>query len=142
LIEQSAKTTAEEHAVELARLNVSIEAERNRYQQQAEQMRAELATVKAKAEAADQAHQEQRKTAAQEAHRVAERMTKAEADRDTARKEASSAREDAAKLRGQVEAMQAQANDLMRALAARQSVEGEIEAESAPKGGAKAKKAE
>lgn len=66
----------------------------------------------------DLAHQEQRKQAAAEAHRVAERMTKAEADRDTARKEASSAREDAAKLRGQVEALQTQASDLMRALAA------------------------
>ncbi|MBS4073084.1 MAG: hypothetical protein KGZ90_17275, partial [Algoriphagus sp.] len=161
-----AKTAAEEHAAELARLNASIEAERNRYQQQAEQMRAdlaeqkkaaqeaaaerdqaraELATVKAKAEAADQAHQEQRKSAAQEAHRVAERMTKAEADRDEARKEASSAREEAAKLRGQVEALQTQASDLMRALAARQPAEGEAQAAPAPKAPGKttrAKKAE
>lgn len=166
LTEQAAKTAAEEHAAELARLNASIEAERNRYQQQAEQMRAdlaeqkkaaqeaaaerdqaraELATVKAKSEAADHAHQEQRKTAAQEAHRVAERMTKAEADRDEARKEASSAREEAAKLRGQVEALQTQASDLMRALAARQPAEGEAVAAPAPKATGKttrAKKAE
>ena len=166
LTEQAAQTAAEEHAAELARLNASIEAERNRYQQQAEQMRAdlaeqkkaaqeaaaerdqaraELATVKAKSEAADHAHQEQRKTAAQEAHRVAERMTKAEADRDEARKEASSAREEAAKLRGQVEALQTQASDLMRALAARQPAEGEAVAAPAPKATGKttrAKKAE
>ena len=85
------------------------------------------------------------KTAAEEAHRVAERMTKAEADRDEARKEASSAREEAAKLRGQVEALQTQASDLMRALAARQPAEGEAEAAPAPKAAGKstrAKKAE
>ena len=65
---------------------------------------------------------------------MAERMTKAEADRDEARKEASSAREDAAKLRGQVEALQTQAADQLRALAARQQpAEGEAEATQAPK---------
>ena len=109
---------------------------------QLDQVRAELATTKAKAEAADHAHQEQRKTAAQEAHRVAERMTKAEAGRDEARSAASSAREEAAKLRGQVEALQTQASDLMRALAARQPAEGEAEAAPAPKVSAKPKKAE
>lgn len=132
LTEQAAKTTAEEHVAALARLNAIIEAERNRYQQQAEQKkaaqeaaaerdqaRAELAIVKAKAEAADPLHQEQRKTAAQEAHRVAERMTKAEAGRDEARKEVGSAGENAANLRGQVVASQTRASDLMRTLAAR-----------------------
>ncbi|TVT55709.1 MAG: hypothetical protein FHK80_13920 [Azoarcus sp. PHD] len=84
-----------------------------------DRVRAELTTLKAKAEAADQAHQEQRKAAAQEAHRVAERMTKAEADRDTARKEASAAREDAANLRGQLEALQTQQAEVMRLLAER-----------------------
>ena len=72
---------------------------------------------------------------------MAERMTKVEADRDTARKEASSAREDAAKLRGQVEALQTQASDLMRALAARQPAQGESEAAPAPKANARTAKA-
>lgn len=76
----------------------------------------ELATTKVKAESAEQAHQEQRKLSAQEALRVAERLTKIEAERDAARNEAASAREDAAKLRGQVEALQAQAAELMRAI--------------------------
>ena len=108
LTEQSAKTVAKEHAAEVQRLNDGIETERNRHHVALADLtgtRDELATVKARAEAADQSHQEHRKQAAAEAHRVAERMTKAEADRDTARKEASSAREDAAKLRGQVEAL-------------------------------------
>ncbi|CAJ0807836.1 hypothetical protein R77560_04633 [Ralstonia thomasii] len=59
------------------------------------------------AEAAEQAHQEFRKSSAQEVGRLTERTDKAEADRDAARKEAGSAREEAAKLRGQVEAFQA-----------------------------------
>lgn len=85
-----------------------------------DQVRAELATAKAKAEAADLAHQEQRKTAAAEALRTVERMTQAEADRDTARKQASTAREEAARTAGKLEAMQTQAASLIDALAARQ----------------------
>ena len=76
----------------------------------------ELATIKANADANEAKHQEQRKTAAAEAHRAAERMTKAEAERDTARKEAGAAREDAAKLLGQVETLQAQSAELLKAL--------------------------
>ena len=133
LTEQATKAAAEEHVAEMGRLNAGIEAERTRYlgelaeQKKAAQdrvterdaARAELASVKAKAEAAVQTHQEQRKQAAAEASRVAERLTKAHAERDNARKEAAMAREEAAQLRGQVEALQSQAADLMRALAPR-----------------------
>ena len=55
-------------------------------------------------------------------------MTKAQAERDSARKEASAAREEAAKLRGQVEALQTQAADQLRALAMRQAPDSEGEA--------------
>lgn len=110
---------------------VELDAERKRHQvvitkadQEASDLRgqlaaavAELATAKAKAEAAEQSHQEQRKLAAQETHRAAERTARLEADQDAARKEAGAAREEAAKLRGHVEAMQTQNADLMRALA-------------------------
>ncbi|WP_296753542.1 DNA-binding protein [Thiobacillus sp.] len=133
LTEQAAKAAAEEHAAEIDCLNAGFEAERSRYQSELagqkkafqdivterDAARAELASVKAKAEAAVQMHQEQRKQAAAEASRVAERLTKAHAERDGARKEAATAREEAAQLRGQVEALQAQAADLMRALAPR-----------------------
>jgi chromosome segregation ATPase len=138
--EQAAKTAEAQHAAELARMNAAIEADRARHQQEADQLRvelseqkksnqaaaaerdqvrAELVTVKAKAEAADQAHQEQRKAAEREAQRAVERISKVEADQVQATKEASTAREDAAKLRGQVEAMQTQAAELMRAISAR-----------------------
>ena len=102
-------------------MTATIEVERSRHQQQAEQLRAELVTVKAKADAADQAHQDHRKQAETEAARAADRATKAEADRDAARNEAAGAREEAAKLRGQVEAMQEQQAGLLRALEGRQA---------------------
>lgn len=137
---QSLKAMTEQHTAELDRMNAATEADRTRHQQEADQLRTELvehkktaqaiaadrdqvrtelATAKAKAEAAEQSHQEQRKTADQEAKRVAERIDKAEADQVQARKETSTAREDAAKLRGQVEAMQTQVAELMRAISAR-----------------------
>lgn len=114
--EQEAKQTAEKHAAELAR----VRTEADQLRASLDQAHTELATTKAKAQAADESHQEQRKQAAAEAHRIAERMTKAEGERDAARKEAAQAREDAAKLRGQVEAMQEQQNGILRALEARQ----------------------
>lgn len=77
---------------------------------------ADLATAKAKADASEQSHQEQRKLAAQETHRVTERMAKLEAERDAARKESGAAREEAANLRGQNEAMKSQNSDLMKTL--------------------------
>lgn len=70
LIEQTAKAAAEQHATELARLNASIQSERHMLG--TELLRAQLAKVRAKAEAAEQSHQEQRKSAAQAAHRAAE----------------------------------------------------------------------
>ena len=76
-------------------------------------MRDELATVKAKAEAAEQAHQEQRKTASQEAHRVAEKLAKAQGDRDQARTDAAATREELAKIRGQLEASEAYKAELL-----------------------------
>lgn len=54
-------------------------------------------------------------------------MTKTQAERDSAHKEASAARENAAKLRGQVEALQTQADQLC-ALAMRQYQGRESEA--------------
>ena len=112
---QALKTAAEQHAAELAELKHVAQAAAV----ERDQVRDELATVKAKAEAADQAHQEQRKTAEREAQRAAERIAKAEADQVQATKEASTAREDAAKLRGQAEAMQTQIVELMRMLSER-----------------------
>jgi DNA repair exonuclease SbcCD ATPase subunit len=138
-------------AVELAQLRerlAATEAERTRYQAETENLRgevaghkqaalavtqardqvhAELVKLQAKAEAAEQSHQEQRKSTALEALRTAERMTQAEAERDSTRREASAAREDAANLRGQIDAMQSQVANLMQALTERSPV-GPVEA--------------
>ena len=85
---------------------------------QGETMKAQTALtgLTAKAEAAEQAHAEQRKRAAEEVHRTAERMTKAEGERDKARTKAAAAREEAAALRGQLEATKTQNAGLLAAL--------------------------
>ena len=116
----------------------TIEVERARHLQESEQLRAELveqkkvslgvaserdqvrgdlAAITAKAEAIEQARQEHRKAAELEAKRAGERLAKAEAGQGKAHQEASAAREDAANLRGQVEAMKAQVAELMQVLA-------------------------
>lgn len=122
--EKNAGRASEAHADELARLHGSIEAERARHRAELDeakkaikgvegerdQMRGELATVKARAE-------EQKKGGAAEAHRTAERLTKAQTERDQARAEAGAAREESARLAGLVEGLQGQVKDLMSALA-------------------------
>lgn len=84
---------------------------------QLDQVRAELAKVQAKAEAADEKHQDQRKAAATEAHKMAERLTATRAERDQVRQDAGSARERAAELAGQLTAHQEQAAALLARLA-------------------------
>lgn len=91
-----------------------LRAELDRAHQEADQARTELVRMQARAEAAQEAHQEQRRAWAQDAQRVAERLTQAEAGQERARKEASAAREEAAKLLGQVQAMQTQITSLMQ----------------------------
>lgn len=127
----------EQHAAELARMAVNSEADRQRHLQEAEQLRSELAEQKkitlvvaterdqvranlaaaiAKADAIEQARQEQHKTAELEVQRAGERLAKAEAGQEKAHQEAGAAREEAANLRGQVEAMQAQQTVLFATL--------------------------
>ncbi len=88
-----------------------------------ESLRDELATVKARAHAEREAHAEQRKVAAQEAQRSAERLTKAQAERDQALRDVGRAREEAARLSGQVEALQTQ-YAIMKQLAAESAAAG------------------
>ncbi|MDD4983210.1 MAG: DNA-binding protein [Candidatus Portnoybacteria bacterium] len=123
LTEQTAKSAGEQHAVELERIRTELAEQKKAVQSLAaerDQDRAELATVKAQAAAADKTQQEQRKRTAEETHRMAERLTKIETDRDAAHKQAATAREEAAKLRGQLEATQAQAAELIQALSSQQ----------------------
>lgn len=122
--EKNAGRASEAHADELARLHAATDAERARHRAELDeakkernQVRADLAAVKARAEAAAETHLEQKKGAAAEQIQIAERLTKAQAERDQARAEAGAAREEAARLAGQVEGLQGQAKDLMSALA-------------------------
>jgi colicin import membrane protein len=137
LIEQTAKTAEAQHVAELARMSAAIEADRARHQQEAgqlrfelaeqkkaahgaaaerDQVRVDLAAVTAKAQASEQARLEQRKVVDQEVKRATERLAKAETSSEKAHQEAGAAREDAANLRGQVEAMKTQVAELMQAM--------------------------
>ena len=111
------------HAAEIEALRADLAASQAKAEAGAEKaaaaadaLRTELATVKARAEAAQEAHQEQRKQAAAEAHRTAERMTAAQNERDQAGKGERQAREEAATLRGQLDALKEQNAQLMQAV--------------------------
>lgn len=80
---------------------------------QLDQVREELATVRAKADAEREAHQEQRKAAAVEAQRMAERLTAAQAERDQAAKATAQAREEAARMAGQLDTLKEQSAALL-----------------------------
>ncbi|CAM5520465.1 Chromosome partition protein Smc [Thauera mechernichensis] len=98
---QAAQEAARAQGEEIAALRaqvVSVHSERDQARAEASGLRTELATLTARAAAESEQHQEQRKRAAEEAHRCAEKLTKATADRDEARTEA-------AHLRGQLEAL-------------------------------------
>jgi len=104
---------------ELSRAHADVDqarAETQRTAADAEGLRNELGALKAKAEAAEQAHQEQRKEAAKEAQRCAEKLLAAQKSHDAIAKEAATARETAARLSGQLEAVQAQNKALMETL--------------------------
>lgn len=90
-----------------------------------EALRGELASVKAKAEASEQLHREQKKAAAEEALRQAERFTRVQEQRDSQAKEAAQARENAAHLAGQVETLKAQCAALTARLGAKPGKQGD-----------------
>ena len=123
--ERAEATAAElEHRVadlrsELKRAHTDVDTVRadiKRTTADAEGLRNELAAVKAKAEAAEHAHQEHRKEAAKEAQRCADKVLAAAKERDALSKATADARETAARLAGQLEAVQAQNAALMETL--------------------------
>lgn len=117
-VRQAHATEIEALRAELTASQAKAEAAAEKAATAADTLRTELATVKAKAEAAQEAHQEQRKQAASEAHRTAERMTVVQSERDQSRKDAGTAREDAAALRGQLDAIKEQNAQLLQTLKA------------------------
>lgn len=86
----------------------ALESERDQARRERESTAGELATVKARAEAANGAHEDHRKREAAEIQRLNESIKRIEGERNQATKEAGSARESAAKLQGKVEALQEQ----------------------------------
>lgn len=123
--ERAEATSAElEHRVadlrsELERAHTDVDqgrADIKRMAAEAEGLRGELATVKVKAESADQAYQEYRKEAAKEAQRCTEQVLAAAKEREELGKVTADARETAARLAGQLEAVQAQNAALMETL--------------------------
>jgi len=120
-VHAQSKTEREKLAIDVAQAKTDLKAERERaasdlarVRADLDQVRGELAGVRAKADADAAHHIESRKQAAAETHRLAERMTKIEGERDAARQAASAAREEAARLRGKVEGMEAVQADLVR----------------------------
>jgi len=77
-------------------------------------LREELVSVKAKADAALESYQEQRKQAASEVNRSAERLVAAQAERDLAQKAASQAREETAELRGRIDTLKEQNAEMLK----------------------------
>lgn len=84
---------------------------------QLDTLRNELATVRARAEAAQES-QQQRTQAASEVKRLAEQLEAAKAGCDQAEKAAASAREESAALRGQMDALKDQNSQLLQTLKA------------------------
>lgn len=145
---EALKREAEQHAAEVARMSSALEAERARFLEELEhvrsalseqralaaagaldldQVRAKLAAAEADAVATHRAHQEQRAGFEREFSRVAEALARAEAAQAQAFMDASSAREASAGLRGQLEATQAQAAELLRVVSAANSADATAE---------------
>ncbi|MCK6373652.1 MAG: DNA-binding protein [Aquabacterium sp.] len=104
---------------ELSRAHADVDQARGELKRavaDADGLRNELAAAKAKVDAAEQAHQEHRKEAAKEAQRCAEKVLAAQKSHDAIAKEAAAARETAARLSGQLEAVQAQNAALLETL--------------------------
>lgn len=114
---QQRAATAEARAGELRVELDHAHQEARQARAERDQVRGELARVQARAEALEQAHQEQRKTMAAEAHRQAERLTALQGERDQARQAAGQAREEAARLGGQLTAQKEQVTALLARVA-------------------------
>ena len=113
--EQAAKVAAETHARELEQahsetktVRAELDAARREASEKIEALRGELAEQKAKAAADAQAHADYRARMEQDAARITELLGQAKEAQEVARHDASEARESAAKLAGQLEAVQAQ----------------------------------
>lgn len=112
-----------QHAAEFEKIQAQIVDERGRHEKEVETLRAAsrkleigLASLQEKAAGAEQSHQNFRTEAAHEAQLCADRVVAAEKRCDVLSKEAADARESAARLAGQLEALQTQNAKLIEAI--------------------------
>ncbi|MDN4264529.1 DNA-binding protein [Citrobacter freundii] len=110
--EQAARATADAHEA----VRSELDAARRDAGVKIEALRGELAEQKAKAAADAQAHADYRARMEQDAARITELLGQAKEAQEVARHDASEARESAAKLAGQLEAVQAQNATLFAAV--------------------------
>jgi chromosome segregation ATPase len=106
------------HSAEVEAMKAKADQAASASSAQLDTLRNELATVRARAEAAQESHQQQRTQAASEVKRLAEQLEAAKAGRDQAEKAAASAREESAALRGQMDALKDQNSQLLQTLKA------------------------
>lgn len=126
LTERNAKAAANQHLAEMEQAQTALLEQKQSQQNlvaERDQLRTELAALKAKSDAAEESHKEQRKRSADEIQCASDKLIKIESERDNANKETSKAREEAAKLAGQLEAMQTQLAQLMEIISSHQSVQ-------------------
>ncbi len=112
-------TDVDQVRAELSRAHADVDQARGELKRAAGRCRRpahELVAAKAKLDAAEQAHQDHRKEAAKEAQRCAEKVVAAQKSHDAIAKEAAAARESAARLSGQLEAVQVQNAALLETL--------------------------
>lgn len=128
--EQAARATADAHeavrseldaarrdaGVKIEALRAELDVARREAAEKIEALRGELAEQKAKAAADAQAHADYRARMEQDAARITELLGQAKEAQEVARHEAAEARESAAKLAGQLEAVQAQNATLLAAV--------------------------
>lgn len=138
-MEKAAASAADQHAAEISRLSAAREEDRSRAQREIDELRSvlkgaqadgeslrkELATVRADAVAAEKVSQaeivrsgaaldEFRKSAAKEAQRCADKLIAAHTERDEKK-------EEAARLRGEIDTLRSQNEKLLAALSGRKN---------------------
>lgn len=124
--EQTNRANAEKHAAELARaheaaerLRVELEALRKSSAAELDQVRVELASVKATAESDLRHAREEARNHQLATEQANGLLAHVREEFEQARNQASEAREEAARLRGQVEAIEGQRAELVKVLAER-----------------------
>jgi colicin import membrane protein len=138
-----AEAAREQHAAELARftachdderaknenenkrLAAALETEKHRYQHDTENLRTDLAKAATRAEAADEQHKADTARYEQAIEQLKVELRTALAQAESAKGEVATSREETAKLRGQIQALELQTSNQLQTLAAFQNQSSE-----------------